>query len=87
MKKIILAFILACFCSSSPAANTGDGYKTVEAVAISVDTFRLSDGSEIKIYNDTLQVNESYVLLVDTINDFEVLDYNDIETVELNNGF
>lgn len=86
MKKII-AFILACFCSVAPAPKVGDGYKKLEVVATAPDAFTLPEGSTIKIYNnDVLQVNESYVLLIDTYNDYEILDYVDLETYEIMKG-
>lgn len=85
MKKII-AFFLACFCSVAPAAKAGDGYKKLEAVAISSDTFRTPEGSTIKIYNNDLMQNETYIILIDVLNDNEVLYYDDLETYEIMKG-
>lgn len=82
MKKII-AFFLACFCSVAPAAKAGDGYKKIEVVATSSSTFRTPEGSTIRIYNNDLMQNETYVILIDTLNDNEVLDYYGLETAEL----
>lgn len=58
---------------------------TVRAVATSSNVFTLENGKEIKVYNDVLQANETYVLTIDLINDYEPIDYIDLETFELNN--
>lgn len=58
---------------------------TVRAVATSSNVFTLENGKEIKVYNDVLQVNETYVLTLDLINDYEPIDYIDLETFELYN--
>lgn len=58
---------------------------TVRAVATSSNVFTLENRKEIKVYNDVLQVNETYVLTLDLINDYEPIDYIDLETFELYN--
>jgi hypothetical protein len=84
MKKIIACFF-AFLLSLSSVPETGNGYIKIDAIATAPDVFTLPDGSTIKIYSDVLQLNESYILLIDTLNDNEVLNYWDFETYELNN--
>ena len=85
MKKIIACFF-AFFLSWSSVPKTENGYIKIDAIATAPDVFTLPDGTTIKIYNDVLQQNESYILLIDTINDNEILNYWDLETYELENN-
>ena len=62
------------------------GYKYIEAVATSADVLTLDDGEQIQLYNgDLLSVSETYILMIDPLNDNELLNYWDLETYELNN--
>lgn len=68
------------------APATGDGYREAEAVATAADVLTLDDGEQIRLYNgDRLSVGESYILLLDPVNDNELLNYWDLETYELKN--
>ena len=87
MKRIIALLALASFLAGQNAKNTppaGDGYKELAAVATSADVLTLDDGRQIQLHNgDRLSIGETYILLVDEYNDGEMLDYIDIETIEL----
>ena len=62
------------------------GYIYREAVATSADVLTLDDGETITLYNgDRLSVDETYILLLDPVNGFELLNYWDLETYELQN--
>lgn len=58
----------------------------VYGVAASSDTFTLENGKQIKVYNDTLQVNETYIITLDLVNDYEPINYIDLEVYELEKG-
>ena len=87
MKRIIILLALASFLAGQNAKNAqpaGDGYKEAEAVATSADVLTLDDGRQIQLHNgDRLSIGETYILLLDELNDGELLDYSDIETIEL----
>ena len=85
MKKLIALFVTAAIMTAHTVpATTGDGYKEAEAVATAADVLTLDDGRRIKLHNgDRLSIGETYILLLDEYNDGELLDYSDIETIEL----
>ncbi len=87
MKRIIALLALASFLAGQNAKNTppaGDGYKELAAVATSADVLTLDDGEQIRLYNgDRLSIGETYILLLDPVNDDELLNYWDLETYEL----
>jgi hypothetical protein len=87
MKRIIALLALASFLAGQNAENTppaGDGYKELAAVATSADVLTLDDGEQIRLYNgDRLSIGETYILLLDPVNDDELLNYWDLETYEL----
>lgn len=87
MKKIIALLALASFLAGQNAKNTppaGDGYKELAAVATSADVLTLDDGRLIQLHNgDRLSIGETYILLLDPVNDDELLNYWDLETYEL----
>ena len=89
MKRIIALLALASFLAGQNAKNTppaGDGYKELAAVATSADVLTLDDGRQIQLHNgDRLSIGETYILLLDPVNDDELLNYWDLETYELNN--
>ena len=58
----------------------------VYGVATASDCFTLENGKQIKVYNDTLQVNETYIIILDIVNDYEPINYIDLEVYELENG-
>lgn len=82
-------FLLLCFV----AYRAGENFAVqsvpdpdiiqVPAVATSSDCFTLDDGKTIRVYNDVLQVGESYIVTLDIINDLEPINYMDLETYEL----
>lgn len=85
-RMILLLFFTAIMAGKNHAAQIADpDIITVRAVATSSNVFTLENGKEIKVYNDVLQVNETYVLTLDLINDYEPIDYIDLETFELYN--
>lgn len=88
MKRIIALLALASFLAGQNAKNAqpaGDGYKELTAVATSAGVLTLENGEQIQLHNgDRLSIGETYILLIDEYNDGELLDYNDIETHELN---
>lgn len=66
------------------APASGDGYREAEAVATAADVLTLDDGEQIRLYNgDRLSIGETYILLLDPVNDDELLNYWDLETYEL----
>ena len=89
MKKIIALLTIASIMAVQNSKNVptaGDGYKNIMAVATSADVLTTEDGQKIKLYNgDTLSTGETYILLIDVYNDYELLDYIDMETYELEN--
>ena len=89
MKKIIALLTIASIMvvqNSKNAPTAGDGYENIMAVATSADVLTTEDGQKIKLYNgDTLSTGETYILLIDVYNDYELLDYIDMETYELEN--
>ena len=85
MKKIIAFIASFAIMTAHTAPATGDGYREAEAVATAADVLTLDNGETIRLYNgDRLTVGETYILLLDDLNDNELLDYTDIETYELN---
>lgn len=80
-------FLLLCFAGyhagENHAVQNAAEFVTVPAVATASDVFTLDDGQEIRIYNDRLQVGETYIVKLDLINDSEPVDYKDLETFEL----
>lgn len=87
MKRLVILLFIAAFTAGKNHAiqNTPE-FITVPAVATSSDCFTLENGKEIKVYNDTLQVNETYIITLDIVNDFEPINYIDLEVYELENG-
>lgn len=87
MKRIIALLALASFLAGQNAKNTppaGDGYKELAAVATSANVLTLDDGRQIQLHNgDRLSIGETYILLLDPVNDDELLNYWDLETYEL----
>ena len=87
MKRIIVLLAIASFMAGHNAKNApaaGDGYKNIMAVATSADVLTTEDGRQIQLHNgDRLSIGETYILLLDEYNDGEMLDYTDIETIEL----
>ena len=86
MKKILILLFIAAFTVGQKydgPAPVSDGYTYLSAVATAADVFKLDDGTEIKIYNDRLQVGKTYFLYVHTADKSEILDYIDLETYEL----
>lgn len=85
-RMILLLFFVAIQAGKNHAAQikADPDIITVPAVATSSNVFTLENGKEIKVYNDVLQVNETYILTLDLINDYEPIDYIDLETYELN---
>lgn len=87
MKRIIALLALASFLAGQNARNAqpaGDGYKELAAVATSADVLTLDDGRQIQLHNgDRLSIGETYILLLDPVNDDELLNYWDLETYEL----
>lgn len=84
MKKIIAFIASFAIMTAHTAPATGDGYREAEAVATAADVLTLDDGEQIRLYNgDRLSVGESYILLLDPVNDNELLNYWDLETYEL----
>lgn len=85
-------FLLLCFTAYQAGENHAAKLQpdpdiiTVNCIATSEDEFTLDDGKIIKVYNDTLQVNETYILTLDLVNDFEPIFYQDLETFELEKG-
>ena len=70
--------------NAKKAAEANDGYIYRSAVATSSDVFTLDDGEQIRLYNgDHLIIDETYILLLDAVNDNELLNYIDLETYEL----
>lgn len=86
-RMILLLFFVAIQAGQNHTAQikADPDIITVRAVATSSNVFTLENGKEIKVYNDVLQVNETYILTLDLINDYEPIDYIDLETFELNN--
>ena len=85
MKKIIACFF-AFLLSWSSVSETGNGYIKIDAIATAPNVFTLDDDSTIILYaENNLMINETYIILVDPINDNEILNYCDLETYELNN--
>lgn len=86
MKKII-AFITAfAIMTTRTAPATNDAFREAEAVATAADVLTLDDGEQIRLYNgDRLSIGETYILLIDDLNDGELLNYWDLETYELKN--
>ena len=88
MKRFLMLLTIAAFMAGQNATNkqqneTG-GYKYIEAVATSAAVLTLDDGEQIQLYNgDLLSVSETYILMVDPLNDNELLNYWDLETYEL----
>ena len=64
--------------------TANEGYIYRSAVATSADVLTLDDGEQIRLYNgDRLIIDETYILLLDPVNDNELLNYIDLETYEL----
>lgn len=86
MKKIIALLASIALMTAHTAPATGDGYRETEAVATAADVLTLDNGETIRLYNgDRLSIGETYILLLDPVNDDELLNYWDLETYELNN--
>ena len=89
MKRIIALLALASFLAGQNAKKAAEqatetGYKYIEAVATSADVLTLDDGEQIQLYNgDLLSISETYILMIDPLNDNELLNYWDLETYEL----
>lgn len=86
MKKLMILLCLALAIMTGNTNTLTNDYKIITATADTANSFILDDGSIITLYNDdTLILNETYVLLIDPVNDNEILNYDDLETYELNN--
>lgn len=86
MKKLMILLCLALAIMTGNTNTLTNDYKIITATADTTNSFILDDGSIITLYNDdTLILNETYVLLIDPVNDNEILNYDDLETYELNN--
>ncbi len=89
MKKFLILLTIAAFIAGQNATNKQQnetGYKYIEAVATSADVLTLNDGEQVQLYNgDLLSVSETYILMIDPVNDNELLNYWDLETYELEN--
>ena len=86
MKKIIAFLASFAIMTAHTAPATSDEYREAEAVATAADVLTLDDGEQIRLYNgDRLSIGETYILLLDPVNDDELLNYWDLETYELNN--
>lgn len=86
-RMILLLFFVAIQAGKNHTAQikADPDIITVRAVATSSNVFTLENGKKIKVYNDVLQVNETYILTLDLINDYEPINYIDLETFELEN--
>ena len=85
MKRFLILLSIAAFMAGQNAKKaTETGYKYIEAVATSADVLTLDDGEQIQLYNgNLLSVSETYVVMLDPLNDNELLNYWDLETYEL----
>ena len=84
MKKIIAFIASFAIMTAHTAPATSDEYRETEAVATAADVLTLDDGEQIRLYNgDRLSIDETYILLLDPVNDDELLNYWDLETYEL----
>ena len=85
MKRIITLLFIASIMAGRNAAQTAPDPDIIQvpAVATSSDCFTLDDGKTIRVYNDILQVGESYIVTLDIVNDYEPIEYKDLETIEL----
>ena len=84
MKKIIAFIASFAIMTAHTAPATNDEYREAEAVATAADVLTLDDGEQIRLYNgDRLSIGETYILLLDPVNDDELLNYWDLETYEL----
>lgn len=89
MKRIIALLFIASFMAGQNAKKAAEqttepGYIYSGAVATAADVLTLDDCEQIRLYNgDRLSVGESYILLLDPVNDNELLNYWDLETYEL----
>ena len=83
MKRIIILLFIAAIMAGHNTENRKDTFLYVPAVATAPQVFRTDDGREIRIYNDVLQVGETYYLYVNAADLDEVLNYKDLETIEL----
>lgn len=64
--------------------TANEDYIYRSAVATSSDVLTLDDGETIRLYNgDRLIIDETYILLLDPMNDNELLNYTDLEAYEL----
>ena len=63
--------------------NKNDVFLYVPAVATAPQVFQTDDGREIRIYNNVLQVGETYFLYVNAMDPDEIIDYKDLETIEI----
>ena len=82
---VIMAVVLATVGGCSV-----NGIHKVEGYAVSEDSFNIG-GEIFQIYDDVLEVGETYIITIDgkdTVSpkDDEILDYEDLETYELNGG-
>lgn len=85
MQKLIALLVTAAIFAAHTAPATSDEYREAEAVATAADVLTLDDGEQIRLYNsDRLSIGETYILLLDPVNDDELLNYWDLETYELN---
>ena len=86
MKRIIVLFIASFMAgqNAKKAEEANEGYIYRSAVATSSDVLTLDDGETIRLYNgDRLIIDETYILLLDPVNDNELLNYTDLEIYEL----
>ena len=88
MKRIIALLFIAALMAGQNAQKAketaNESYIYRSAVATSSDVLTLDDGETIRLYNgDRLIIDETYILLLDPVNDNELLNYTDLETYEL----
>lgn len=88
MKRIIALLFIASLMAGQNAQKAketaNEGYIYRSAVATSSNVLTLDDGETIRLYNgDRLIIDETYILLLDPVNDNELLNYTDLETYEL----
>lgn len=88
MKKILV--IMAVVLATVGGCSNPYGIHNVEGYAVSEDSFNIG-GEIFQIYDDVMEVGETYIITMDgkgtpSPEDDEILNYEDLETYELNGG-
>lgn len=83
MKRLVLLLFIAAIMAGNNAEKRKDVFLYVPAVATAPQVFTTDDGREIRIYNDVLQVGETYFLYINAMDPDEIIDYKDMEVFEL----